>query len=167
MSGVLRYFAYGSNLHPGRLRRRVPSATVVGVATLPGHALAFHKRGDDGSGKCNARPARAQDRVMGVVYRMDAFERALLDRVEGPGYAVAQVELEAGDRVVRAFTYLAWPEACAEELVPFDWYKALVLAGGRHHGLPEAYLRAIDAVTALEDPDRERARRHFTILDEG
>ena len=44
--------AYGSNLHPFRLTHRVPSAKLLGVVSVPGKRLAFHKRSDDGSGKC-------------------------------------------------------------------------------------------------------------------
>ena len=54
MSATLLYFAYGSNLHPERLRERVPSAESLGVARLEAHVLRFHKRGRDGSGKCDA-----------------------------------------------------------------------------------------------------------------
>jgi len=39
----LRYFAYGSNMSLARLRRRVPSARRIAVATLPGYRLRFHK----------------------------------------------------------------------------------------------------------------------------
>ena len=54
MVNRLLYFAYGSNLHPTRLGDRAPSVELVGTAVLEGHALRFHKRGADGSGKCNA-----------------------------------------------------------------------------------------------------------------
>jgi hypothetical protein len=50
------YFAYGSNMSTARLRERMPSCKPLGTATLPGHALRFHKRSTDKSGKCNAFP---------------------------------------------------------------------------------------------------------------
>jgi hypothetical protein len=37
-----------------RLRKRMPSCKPLGIATLPGHALRFHKHSTDKSGKCNA-----------------------------------------------------------------------------------------------------------------
>ena len=37
------YFAYGSNLHPPRLRARTPSARALGRADLEGYRLLFHK----------------------------------------------------------------------------------------------------------------------------
>ena len=48
------YFAYGSNMLTARLRERMPSCKPLGIAKLPGHALRFHKRSKDQSGKCNA-----------------------------------------------------------------------------------------------------------------
>jgi len=78
----LDYFAYGSNLHPPRLRERTPSARVRGKALLRGYRLKLHKRGRDLSAKCDAaRTGRREDLVRGVVYRIARGERRLLDRV--------------------------------------------------------------------------------------
>nr|MDQ2697092.1 gamma-glutamylcyclotransferase [Pseudomonadota bacterium] len=86
MEPLLKYFAYGSNLHPLRLRERVPSATVLGVAELAGWRLRFHKRGQDRSGKCNIIPTgRSGDRVIGVIYAMAAADKDKLDAAEGLG----------------------------------------------------------------------------------
>ena len=60
------YFAYGSNMSTARLRGRVPSCKPLGVATLPGHALRFHKRSADKSGKCNAFASGNDNSVIGV-----------------------------------------------------------------------------------------------------
>lgn len=51
---MIYYFAYGSNMLTERLIARTPSARPVGTSLLPGHRLTFHKRGRDGSGKCDA-----------------------------------------------------------------------------------------------------------------
>ncbi len=48
------YFSYGSNMSSRRLLSRVPSARFITSASLPGHALHFHKKGLDGSAKCDA-----------------------------------------------------------------------------------------------------------------
>lgn len=44
--------AYGSNLHPLRLRKRVSTANLIGIVEMQGYQLAFHKRSTDESGKC-------------------------------------------------------------------------------------------------------------------
>ncbi|MDH3909632.1 MAG: gamma-glutamylcyclotransferase, partial [Gammaproteobacteria bacterium] len=46
------YAAYGSNLHPRRLRERIKSATLRGTSFLHKYTLQFHKRGQDRSAKC-------------------------------------------------------------------------------------------------------------------
>jgi len=47
------YAAYGSNLHPDRLKQRVPSARLCGPSVVEGWGLRFHKRGQDESSKCD------------------------------------------------------------------------------------------------------------------
>lgn len=164
---TLYYFAYGSNLHPARLRERVPSSRALAVAELDGHLLRFHKRGRDGSGKCNIHPVgRAEDRVFGVIYRMAAAEQANLDRAEGLGAGYRRVELtvrvDGASR--RVFSYQAQDGHIDDALSPFTWYRQLVLAGARQHGLPADYIAAIEAIAARSDPDTERHARHERLL---
>jgi len=166
MTGRL-YFAYGSNLHPRRLHERVRSAAVLGSAVLEGHLLRFHKRGRDGSGKCDAmRTDRPEDVVLGVLYRVDLVDVGTLHDVEGVGrgYEVHDVRVRDGHAHVRAFTYVAGSSWIDPALVPWDWYKALVLAGARHHRFADAYVRAIDAVESRPDPDAGRAAEHAALL---
>lgn len=152
----------------GRLRERVPSARALGVATLSGYELRFHKRGwKDGSGKCDV-VGRDGDRaqVFGVAFRMTAGDKEGLDAAEGlgRGYGVRTVRVEREGRRVAAFTYVADASAIDSTLLPFTWYKELVLAGAREHGLPLEYVRQLEAVKAVADPDSERDRHARTIL---
>lgn len=163
----LYYFAYGSNLHPERLRERVPSSRALAVAELDGHLLRFHKRGRDGSGKCSILPSgRPQDRVFGVVYRMAAAEQANLDRAEGLGAGYRRVELtvRVDGKPWPVFSYRAQDSHIDDALLPFTWYRRLVLAGARHHGLPADYIDAIGTIAARPDPDTERHARHVRLL---
>lgn len=157
----IHYFAYGSNLHPWRMRQRVPSAVPLCVATLATYELRFHKRGRDGSGKCNIchRADAAERATMGVVYAFDAPQKAGLDAVE-MGYRPREVTVhsERGSPLT-VFTYIAEPCHIDEGLRPFTWYKTLVLNGAEAHGLPAEYVRAIAAVSAVADPDAARAWR--------
>lgn len=158
------YFAYGSNMLAERLRRRVPSAEPWTTARLPGHDLRFHKRGADGSGKCDAyATGRPGDEVMGVVYRIAPAELAALDRVEG-GYRRLRLAVAAGRGVSRAFLYVARPVFVDAALSPFVWYQELVVAGARQHALPRPYVRRLAATVAEPDPDPERSRHHRRIL---
>jgi gamma-glutamylcyclotransferase len=163
-------FAYGSNLFTDRMVRRVPSAQVVGSATLPGHRLAFHMRSTDGSGKADATPSAAgEHRVEGVIYRLHPVHLEGLDRVEG-GYLrrVHRFRLAGGGMVpkmggvegygevgtgtvgvIRAWTYHARPERIEPGMRPFRWYHELVVKGARSHGLSPAYVAGLEGVPVL------------------
>ena len=159
------YLAYGSNLHPARLTQRLPSARPVRTVALDGYRLAFRKRGGDSSAKCDlVRTDDPADRAYGVVYRVDPREKCLLDACEGPGYADSEIEVACTEGPLACFTYLARSEYVDERLRPFRWYRALVLAGARHFGLPDAYVEQIRRIPAGEDPDADRRRVHHRLL---
>ena len=162
------YFAYGSNMSTARLRERMPSCKPLGVATLHGHALRFHKRSVDKSGKCNAFATGVDDSVIGVLFSFDPAERAALDKAEGVGngyeHATVTVINDKGRRR-KVLTYLAAPDYIDDSLKPYGWYKDLVLAGATEHGLsPEYVADAIEPVDAIEDPDKARDLKQRSTL---
>ena len=153
------YFAYGSNLCSARMRRRAPSARIVGVGHVEGRRLTFHKRGRDGSAKADA-VEQAGSRIWGVVYAIDPADRETLDRAEG-GYRAIEVEVRLTDGgAVHAFLYQALPTRLDPDLRPFGWYRAYLVDGAKEHGLPPGYLAALEALEAVEDPDSNRDRRN-------
>lgn len=162
------YFAYGSNMSTARLRERMPSCRPLGVATLPGHTLRFHKRSVDRSGKCNAFATGNEDSVIGVLFSFDPAERAALDRAEGVGngyeHATVTVVNDKGRRR-KVLTYLATPDYIDDSLKPYGWYKEFVLEGGREHGLPPGYIAEyIQSVEAIDDPDKSRDEKQRAAL---
>ncbi len=162
------YFAYGSNMSTARLRERVPSCKPLGIATLPGHELRFHKRSIDESGKCNAFASGNDKSVIGVLFSFDPAERAKLDKTEGVGsgyeHVMVTVINDKGRRR-KVLTYLATPDHIDDSLKPYGWYKDFVLAGGREYGLPPKYIaECIESVEAVEDPDKERDKRQRATL---
>ncbi|MEO0974224.1 MAG: gamma-glutamylcyclotransferase family protein [Pseudomonadota bacterium] len=162
------YFAYGSNMHPERLRQRVPSREVIATSVLSGFRLTFHKRGGDGSGKCAVLPAEASAAVHGVIYRMSPSHRPALDLAEnthGGGYVATEVAVDAPDgRRFEAFTYVPPSNQIDASLKPFDWYKAFVVEGARHHGLPQDYLDELLGIHAIADQNAARAALNRKIL---
>ncbi|MBY5392355.1 RES domain-containing protein [Rhizobium leguminosarum] len=160
------YFAYGSNMDTPRLRFRTSGCKVIGVATLVGHELRFHKSSKDGSAKCDASwTGGPTDLVVGVLYNIPMSQKAALDKAEGlgQGYDEATITVMTADaKAVDAVTYLASDEAKDDKIKPYQWYKDFVERGAREHELPEAYIqRFIVDVDAVPDPDekRESARR--------
>lgn len=160
------YFAYGSNLHPLRLLERVPSVEFVQLVTVPGYRLQFHKRHEeDGSGKCNMfHTGSAEDIVIGALYSMERDHKSLLDQYEGPGYRCDELELEVNNQQLTCFVYVAEQTHIDDRLLPYDWYRSLVLLGARYHGLPEDYVGRIIKVKTRRDPDVDRQRKNETLI---
>lgn len=152
-------------MHPLRLRERVPSAQVLTRTVLPGHELVYGKRGVDGSGKCTVRPTRdSASEVHGVLFEMLLSERAVLDRAEGPLYERKLTYFEIGRQRIRGFYYEAKDHAVDADLTPFDWYRDLVIAGARYHGLPQAYVTSLASVICQPDRDTRRASSMRELL---
>lgn len=49
---------------------------------------------------------------------------------------------------------------------PYTWYKEHVLRGAREQGLPAEYVRALEAVEVMPDPDAKRASWEMRIWDD-
>ena len=156
------YFAYGSNLNPEQMRLRCPGHKVVGLAAFRDHRLAFPLTSHDwGGGVASLVPAPGTS-AWGVVYELSDEDLASLDRYEGyqgPGdhhnlyeRQSVFVDLTRPDdgsipRRVRTCCYFASPSNPAP---PSRRYLDAVLAGARHHRLPDEYVAAI-AKTATAD----------------
>ena len=164
---MFKYFAYGSNMLTERLRAadRCPSAMPIGVGSLRGYTLQFWKMSKDGSGKATIVPrGTAEARVMGVVFEIEEGEKGDLDTAEGAGkgYEVLNeiaVRLESGEQVL-ARTYIG--SELNHDLRPYDWYRALAMAGAIQHGLPSNWIASLEATEYVRDLD---PRRRQSALD--
>ncbi len=159
----MRYAAYGSNLHPHRLRIRVPSASLVGVAVVPDWQLKFHKRSKDGSGKCNV--IESDESVFFALFDIDARQKNDLDRAEGLGFGYEQRSIEI-QGFGECFSYVASDSHIQEGLKPYSWYKDLVMVGLEYHEAPEEYLTLIRATAHRMDLDEARHRQNMQIVVE-
>jgi hypothetical protein len=147
------YAAYGSNLHPRRLERRTPSATLLGTAMIDGWSLHFDKRGQDGSGKCTIR--RDGGSLYCAIYDICPSDKTRLDAIEGVGNGYVRSILPVPGYGLCA-TYVAETGYLDAALTPFCWYRDLVLVGAMAHGFDAAYLARIASVTTQTDPDPAR-----------
>jgi gamma-glutamylcyclotransferase len=159
-------FAYGSNMLSSRIQERCPSARALGIAKLHGHELKWHKRSQDGSGKCDVMQTNNRDCVVyGVLYEIAASEKPALDKAEGlgNGYEEKKVQVVFDDaaRVVSIYSATRTDSS----LKPYAWYRAFVLAGANEHKLPSEYIRRLESVPAVEDADGERERRNTELLE--
>ncbi len=166
---MLYYFAYGSNLHPVRLLKRVPSAQLVGVVELRQHRLAFQKKSKDGSSKCNlAHTGKESNLVYGAIYELEPVHKVDLDRHEGKGhgYEDGEIALEFQGKQYECFTYFAQSSHIDNHLNPYHWYKNLVLLGAEYLRFPDAYIRSIEEIESVDDHDDLRRRQHESLIQE-
>jgi hypothetical protein len=163
-------FSYGSNMCLPRIRARVPSAEFVCTGILERHELRFHKLGLDGSAKADAfHTGDERQAVWGVVFSVHVEEKPTLDACEslGIGYDERQVTIKTGDHVeelVEASVYVARPEKIVTGVSPYCWYREFVLAGARQHGAPDDYVKTLEAVAAMTDPDAARLAENRRLI---
>ncbi|AZZ97017.1 gamma-glutamylcyclotransferase family protein [Pseudoalteromonas sp. R3] len=156
-------FAFGSNLTPARLQARLPQARLVGTAWLPGYTLGFRHRGQDGSAKCSIEPDNSGNAcVHGVLYALTEQEVALLDSIEGEGYARQCVDVvrQCGTQTT-AHCYLT--QQFHNDLLPFSWYLEHVLRGVQYHQFPASYQQLLSRQPCILDLDYHRAQRELSI----
>lgn len=157
-----RYFAYGSNMLRERLVARVSTAEGVAVGVVRDYRLDFAKISVDGSGKGDM-VASPGDEVWGMLYAFDADQKPDLDRHEGPHYRAQEVVVSTPSGEETAWAYMADPQRRDPSKAPYDWYLALIVAGARQGGLPEAYIQAVEATAFDVDGEADRTTRQEAL----
>ncbi len=158
------YFAYGSNMLLERLRKRCKTARFLGVAVVHGYTLAFSKKSrKDGSGKATiARTVNDDTALYGVLFEIDLDERPCLNRAEGSDYdrndEFVVMRADSNEKL-SVTTYVAKHSAMENNLVPYDWYKLLIVAGAWQGKVPDFYLARLKAIESIPDPCPERPAR--------
>lgn len=139
----------------------MPSATLLGKGVVSNRTLRFHKRGKDGSAKCDIIPGK--DKVFVAVYRIGPREKARLDRIEGRGigYVVESLNVPSYGE---CFTYVAIDTHVDEFLKPFSWYKELVVIGSEYLQFPRHYVNRIASHQSVDDPNAERHAEQMRIV---
>lgn len=156
------YAAYGSNLHPARLARRISSAQLIDTAFLSHWSLHFHKRSEDHSGKCSI--LSGDGGVHFAIFDISANDKLTLDKIEGVGSGYAEMSLSFPG-IGNCLSYVAEDTYIDDALRPYDWYKELVVAGARFHGFPDHYLKKIEVIRALRDPDSGRRVAQWEVVE--
>lgn len=156
------YAAYGSNLHPLRLGERAPSARFLGSSWLDDWSLSFHKKSVDGSAKCNIVPVGSGVAI--AVYDLGPGCKNALDAIEGVGHGY-ECELIDVPGFGLCFAYIAADSHIDLSIQPYDWYVELVVLGCKTLGLPATYTAGIQEVGTTSDPDPERRRANWNIVE--
>lgn len=175
----MKYFAYGEMMFSPQLIHIVSDVKCLGVAKVMGYRMYFHSRGlNDPSGKCNIVPVKdADSEIYGVLYEIPVSQRCLLDKAEGLGYGNQETTLkvfpanpEDKDNAipasgVYAFTYIAHKDNVFEDLVPYSWYKEIIISGAKEHHLPADYIHYLEQFASTPDPNVQRANKQKRYLE--
>lgn len=162
------YFAYGSNMLSERLVARCPSAKVIGTASATNSVLKFEKRSIDQSGKATLLTAGAQGAITpGVLFEVTQADIGNLDKAEGAGNGYDrhdnfQVQLIDTGHIAIAKTYIA--TTTEENLRPYEWYLALVIAGACQHNLDPNYIKMLCQTPYDIDENQMRKSRSDALI---
>jgi gamma-glutamylcyclotransferase len=121
-----------------------PAYRFLGAARLPDHRLELRRRSIRWQGGAvDIVPARGES-VWGALYELPAGSLDRLDGKEGEGLAYRRrdVEVELDDRPRVAVAYEVIDKEL-EEVPATPEYAALLVAGARERGLPEAWLERL------------------------
>lgn len=98
-----------------------------------------------------------------AVYLLSAADKRELDRIEGLGDGYVDVGIKVPD-VGECRTYVAAESHVDDSLVPYDWYRELVLLGCRWLDLPDQYAQQIERVAVTPDPVLRRHQDNWKIV---
>jgi hypothetical protein len=139
------YFAYGSNMDPTHMARRVPGARVVGPARLDGFRLAFSVYSTEWDGGAANLELDQGAHVWGVLWDVPDDESSGLDAFQGHPtfFRREDVVVEGPEGPMIAWTYRVAHQEGAY-VRPTDAYVNRLLSAIRVHGLPPEALDEVD-----------------------
>tara|TARA_R110002111_G_scaffold57953_1_gene97927 strand:- start:50 stop:517 length:468 start_codon:yes stop_codon:yes gene_type:complete len=151
------YFAYGSNMNPARVEKRLMPFSGFEAGVLEGYRLVFNKRSTivPGAASANIEPALGE-RVEGLIYTLkDESGIETMDPFEGypHRYNRKLVQIETTGRGVQSWVYIANEAYRQSGLRPASWYLNHLLAGKPY--LSEAYFERLARQECLPDSDVE------------
>ena len=152
MQQILFYFAYGSNLHPGRMATRCPAAKYLGPAKLPNYRLVERLNADI--------EYDVGSWVYGGLYAITPEDLTRLDAFEGYPKAYRRLSLEVVYRQISSFaiTYeMTEPTKAKRDGIPYpEAYRAICAEGARLRRIKNAFKAARDQ-QAESEMDKEAA----------
>ena len=149
MAPTAWYFAYASNMSRAQMKSRAGEILEERAGRLENYELVFNKKARGGSATANIHPAPGQA-VEGVPYKINDGAFRALDRFEGAPqhYRRIEVSVTAGDgQKIAAQAFIA--TKVDKGLRPASHYLKTILDGAREHGLPEEYLKKIQAAAEV------------------
>lgn len=143
LSNKVWYFAYGSNLDVGQMNSRVGEWHLSKRALARNYKLTFNvfsKRWQGYTANL-VQTDRFEDTVYGVVYLLTEEQFSSLERHEGVAPVTIRVELEDGNDISHAKTFV-WKSSDAGH-APSEAYIRTMEEGLREHGYKKPLLDRI------------------------
>ena len=148
-------FAYGSNMNPSQMALRCPEHRTLGVARLVDYRLCFQRLSPEANGPAAGVEPHQGDAVFGVLYEIAPNDIPVLNYHEGydpDGPAAANRRIlrdvnvlrVGGSEPVKAKSYFAVPDGTTRP--PGAAYLQTIIDGALYHGLPKAYVAALENV---------------------
>ena len=147
------HFAYGSNMDPRHMTRRVPGARLFGYARLDGFRLAFSVYSTEWKGGAANLELDSDAHVWGVLWEVPEGETHGLDAFQGHPtfFRKEDVVVEGPEGPAIAWTYrVAHQEGTYVR--PTDAYVQLLRSAIRTHGLPPEALDMVDRAARPPKP---------------
>ncbi|TMK86435.1 MAG: gamma-glutamylcyclotransferase [Actinobacteria bacterium] len=147
------YFAYGANMDPHHMQRRVPDARSVSPARLDGFRLAFNVYSTEWEGGAANIELDEGEHVWGVLWEVPEHQAGGLDAFQGHPTFFRREDVVANgpDGPVVAWTYrVAHQEG--SYVRPTDEYLRLLHSAVRLHGLPPEALDIVDRAARPPKP---------------
>ena len=143
LSNRIWYFAYGSNLNVDEMNSRVGEWHLSKRALARNYRLVFNVHSTRWQGNtANLQPSdRFEDIVYGVVYLLTEEQFLKLGRHEGVAPVVIRVELEDGNEISHAKTFLS--KTSNPGLAPSELYRRTMEAGLLQHGYKESLVEKV------------------------
>ena len=137
------YFAYGANLSVDQMNGLVGEWHLSKRAIARNYRLAFNVNSKKWQGNAaNLVPTdKLEDVVYGVVYLLSEEQLQKLGRHEGVAPAEIRVELEDGNEIAHARTFV-W-KSTSPGTAPPEHYRRTMEAGLQQHGYKESVIEKV------------------------
>ena len=152
LRGHMKYFAYGSNMDPQRMRERGVSFSQRKRAILKGYVLSFNKVGLDNPREGKGNITKNENEVVeGALYGIHDSDLTKLDVAEGfpdhYDHVAVVVELEDGT-IVQALAYVAQSSKIRDGLKPKREYLSHYFAADDLLSTP--YVQKLRSIETLD-----------------
>lgn len=149
---TVRFFAVGTNMDAEHLRRWIPSARRLTIASVSGFTVKWHKRSSEGGKLAALRTGHPDDVMWGVVYEVDDLGWQHIDEGQRDhGYREERATVVGPDGDEHdASVYVARDEMIDDSMMPTRSYRDPIVNAARANGLPADYVDELARTAVME-----------------